>query len=64
MIPRVREGIPTWIDRAWNRALHGGERYLDAGSTAAIPVQAATDDATTHILVLRSRLEGDEARKT
>lgn len=37
----------------------GPERYLDAGLTAAIPVQAAVADGATHILVLRSRLEGE-----
>ncbi|MEA2146451.1 MAG: hypothetical protein QOG59_2038 [Solirubrobacteraceae bacterium] len=37
----------------------GGEHYLDAGLTAAIPVQAAIRDGATHILVLRSRLEGE-----
>ena len=37
----------------------GDERYLDAGLTAAIPIQAAIADGATHILVLRSRLEGE-----
>jgi predicted patatin/cPLA2 family phospholipase len=37
----------------------GPERYVDAGLTAAIPVQAAIGDGATHILVLRSRVEGE-----
>jgi predicted patatin/cPLA2 family phospholipase len=40
----------------------GGERFLDAGLTAAIPLQAAIRDGATHILVLRSRLEGEMTR--
>jgi len=36
-----------------------GERYLDAGLTAAIPLRAALDGGATHVLVLRSRLEGE-----
>jgi predicted patatin/cPLA2 family phospholipase len=39
-------------------ALDGG-RFVDAGLTAAIPFQAAVDGGATHILVLRSRLEGE-----
>ncbi|HNF84628.1 MAG TPA: patatin-like phospholipase family protein, partial [Solirubrobacterales bacterium] len=38
-----------------------GRRYLDAGLSAAIPFQAAIDDGATHLLVLRSRREGDVA---
>ena len=38
-----------------------GARYLDAGLSAAIPFQAAIDDGATHLLVLRSRREGDLA---
>jgi predicted patatin/cPLA2 family phospholipase len=38
-----------------------GSRYLDAGLSAAIPFQAAIDDGATHLLVLRSRKEGDLA---
>jgi len=41
-------------------AMNGG-RYLDAGLSAAIPFQAAIDDGATHLLVLRSRKEGDVA---
>lgn len=37
----------------------GSEHFLDAGLTAAIPLQAAVNDGATHILVLRSRLEGE-----
>jgi predicted patatin/cPLA2 family phospholipase len=36
-----------------------GHRLLDAGLTAAIPVRAALADGATHVLVLRSRLEGE-----
>lgn len=36
-----------------------GHRYLDAGLSAAIPVRAALTDGATHILVLRSRREGE-----
>jgi predicted acylesterase/phospholipase RssA len=39
--------------------LVGGEPYLDAGLTAAIPVRAALEGGATHMLVLRSRLEGE-----
>ncbi len=39
----------------------GDRRYLDAGLSAAIPFQAAIDDGATHLLVLRSRKEGDVA---
>jgi predicted patatin/cPLA2 family phospholipase len=37
----------------------GGHRFLDAGLSAAIPIRAAIADGATHILVLRSRLQGD-----
>ena len=37
----------------------GGRRYLDAGLSAAIPFRAALADGATHVLVLRSRREGD-----
>jgi predicted patatin/cPLA2 family phospholipase len=37
----------------------GGHRYLDAGLSAAIPVRAAIAHGATHILVLRSRREGE-----
>jgi predicted patatin/cPLA2 family phospholipase len=36
-----------------------GHRFLDAGLSAAIPVRAALADGATHVLVLRSRLEGE-----
>jgi len=36
-----------------------GGRYLDAGLSDAIPIRAAIEDGATHILVLRSRREGD-----
>lgn len=39
----------------------GGRDYLDAGLSAAIPFQAAFDDGATHVLVLRSRREGERA---
>lgn len=39
----------------------GGNRYLDAGLSAAIPFQAAIDDGATHILLLRSRRSGEIA---
>ena len=37
----------------------GGRRWLDAGLSAAIPFRAALADGATHLLVLRSRREGD-----
>ncbi len=37
----------------------GGRRFLDAGLSAAIPIRAAIADGATHILVLRSRREGE-----
>ena len=39
----------------------GGRRLLDAGLSAAIPFEAALRDGATHVLVLRSRREGDVA---
>jgi predicted patatin/cPLA2 family phospholipase len=36
-----------------------GRRYLDAGLSAAIPFRAAFADGATHVLVLRSRRQGD-----
>jgi predicted patatin/cPLA2 family phospholipase len=36
-----------------------GRRFLDAGLSAAIPFRAALDDGATHVLVLRSRREGE-----
>ena len=39
----------------------GGRRWLDAGLTAAIPVEAALASGATHVLVLRSRRRGEEA---
>lgn len=36
-----------------------GGRYLDAGLSAAIPFRAALADGATHVLVLRSRREGE-----
>lgn len=36
-----------------------GRRYLDAGLSAAIPIQTAIADGSTHILVLRSRRRGE-----
>ncbi len=38
-----------------------GHRYLDAGLSAAIPFRAAIADGATHILLLRSRREGEVA---
>ncbi len=38
-----------------------GRRYLDAGLSAAIPFRAAFADGATHVLVLRSRRQGDVA---
>jgi predicted patatin/cPLA2 family phospholipase len=38
-----------------------GRRYVDAGLSAAIPFRAAFADGATHVLVLRSRREGDVA---
>lgn len=37
----------------------GGARYLDAGLSAAIPYRAAFDDGATHVLLLRSRRQGE-----
>lgn len=39
----------------------GGRRLLDAGLSAAIPFRAALDQEATHVLVLRSRREGEVA---
>lgn len=39
----------------------GDSRYLDAGLSAAIPFRAAIEGGATHLLVLRSRREGDLA---
>ncbi len=39
-----------------------GREYLDAGLSAAIPFRAALEDGATHVLVLRSRQEGEAAR--
>ena len=39
----------------------GGRRFLDAGLSAAIPFEAALADGATHVLVLRSRREGETA---
>ena len=39
----------------------GGTRLLDAGLSAAIPFRAALADGATHVLVLRSRREGEIA---
>lgn len=36
-----------------------GGRFVDAGLSAAIPFRAAIADEATHILILRSRREGD-----
>lgn len=36
-----------------------GRRFVDAGLSAAIPIRAALDDGATHVLVLRSRREGE-----
>ena len=38
-----------------------GRRFLDAGLSAAIPFRAALADGATHVLVLRSRREGEVA---
>lgn len=38
-----------------------GRRFLDAGLSAAIPFHAALADGATHVLVLRSRREGEVA---
>ncbi len=38
-----------------------GRRLLDAGLSAAIPFRAALADGATHVLVLRSRREGEAA---
>jgi len=37
----------------------GGRRYLDAGLSAAIPYHAAFADGATHVLLLRSRRQGE-----
>ena len=37
----------------------GGARYLDAGLSAAIPFHAAFSSGATHVLVLRSRRQGE-----
>jgi predicted patatin/cPLA2 family phospholipase len=39
----------------------GARRFLDAGLSAAIPFRAALADGATHVLVLRSRREGEVA---
>jgi predicted patatin/cPLA2 family phospholipase len=39
-----------------------GRRYLDAGLSAAIPFRAALTDGATHVLVLRSRRQGETAQ--
>jgi len=39
----------------------GTRRYIDAGLSAAIPFRAALADGATHVLVLRSRREGETA---
>ncbi|HTU14478.1 MAG TPA: patatin family protein [Solirubrobacterales bacterium] len=36
-----------------------GTRYLDAGLSSAIPLRAALADGATHVVVLRSRREGE-----
>lgn len=36
-----------------------GRRFVDAGLSAAIPIRAALADGATHVLVLRSRREGE-----
>ena len=46
----VLSGPPVAID---------GARYLDAGLSAAIPFRAAFADGATHVLLLRSRRQGD-----
>ena len=38
-----------------------GRRFLDAGLSAAIPFRAALADGATHVLVLRSRRQGETA---
>ena len=38
-----------------------GARYLDAGLSAAIPFRAAFADGATHVLILRSRRQGELA---
>ena len=38
-----------------------GARYLDAGLSAAIPFRAAFADGATHVLLLRSRRQGEVA---
>jgi len=39
-----------------------GRRFLDAGLSAAIPFRAALADGATHVLVLRSRRQGETAQ--
>jgi predicted patatin/cPLA2 family phospholipase len=39
-----------------------GRRLLDAGLSAAIPFRAALADGATHVLVLRSRVQGETAQ--
>jgi predicted patatin/cPLA2 family phospholipase len=39
-----------------------GRRFLDAGLSAAIPFESALADGATHVLVLRSRREGESAQ--
>jgi predicted patatin/cPLA2 family phospholipase len=36
-----------------------GQRFIDAGLSAAIPFRAALEDGATHVLVLRSRRHGE-----
>jgi predicted patatin/cPLA2 family phospholipase len=40
-----------------------GQRFVDAGLTAAIPIRAALADGATHVLVLRSRLHGETVKE-
>ena len=47
-------GRPVTID---------GRRYLDAGLSAAIPFRSAFADGATHVLVLRSRRQGEVATR-
>ncbi len=39
-----------------------GRRFVDAGLSAAIPVRAALTSGATHVLVLRSRMQGETVR--
>jgi predicted patatin/cPLA2 family phospholipase len=41
-----------------------GRRFVDAGLAAAIPFQIAIDQGATHVLVLRSRREGELTKPT